>query len=280
MTKPLAGKVAIVTGAGRMRGLGRAIAVALAEQGADLAVTARARALESFPEAEREAGWRGIESVAEEVRELGRRSIALDADVTNAADVAAMVGRTTSELGRIDILVNNAGIALVSGAKNLWEMEDDEWRREIDVNLNGVYLCCKAVAKALIAQDDGGRIVNISSLAGVKAQPQYGGYTPAKFAVNGLTQMLALELARYGVTVNSVCPGSSDTDMMDGTFSRTAERMGLTLEQIKAGVKGFVPLGRQAEPAEIASMVAYLASPAAAYITGQVIAVDGGVAIR
>lgn len=280
MSEPLAGKAAIVTGAGRMRGLGRAIAVALAEQGADVAVTARARAPETFPEPEREAGWLGIESVAEEVRALGRRAVALEADVTNAEDVAPMIGQTVSELGRVDVLVNNAGVALVSGEKNLWEVDDEEWRREIDVNLNGVYLCCKAFAKALIEQDEGGRIINISSLAGVKAQPQYGGYTPAKFAVNGLTQMLALELARYKVTVNSVCPGSTDTDMMDGTFNRTAGRMGLTYEQIKAGVKGFIPLGRQAEQSEVASMVAYLATPAAAYVTGQVICVDGGAAIR
>lgn len=280
MSEALAGKVAIVTGAGRMRGLGRAIAVALAEQGADVAVTARARDPESFPAPEKDAGWRGIESVAEELRVLGRDAIALDADVTRAEDAAGMVDRTRAELGRVDILVNNAGLALVSGAKNLWEVEDDEWRREIDVNLNGVYLCCKAFAKALVEQDEGGRIINISSMAGVKAQPQYGGYTPAKFAVNGLTQMLALELARHQVTVNSVCPGSTDTDMMDGTFNRTAERMGLTYDQIKAGVRGFIPLGRQAERAEVASMIAYLASPAAAYVTGQIITVDGGAAIR
>lgn len=125
MSEPLTGKVAIVTGAGRMRGLGRAIAVALAEHGADVAVTARARAPESFPEPEKEAGWKGAESVAEEVRALGRRAIALEVDVTSGAEVEAMVQRTMSELGRADVLVNNAGIALVSGAKSLWEMEDE-----------------------------------------------------------------------------------------------------------------------------------------------------------
>ena len=263
-----------------MRGIGRAIALRLAENGADLAVSAIARPAETIPDHEREAGWRGADSVAEEVENLGRRALPLDVDVTKLAAVQEMVTRTVNELGQIDILINNAGVALVSGKKNLWETEDEEWLREIDVNLNGVYNFCKAVAKVLVEQGQGGRMINISSLAGRLAQPQYGGYTPAKFAVIGLTQMLALELAPYNVTVNAICPGSTDTDMMDGTFRRTGERMGVPFEMIKQGVKRFVPLGRQAEPAEIASVVAYLASPAASYITGQSISVDGGIGMR
>jgi NAD(P)-dependent dehydrogenase (short-subunit alcohol dehydrogenase family) len=280
MTAPLAGKVAIVTGAGRMRGIGRAIALRLAQDGADVAVTAMPRTPETMPEHEREASWRGAESVAEEIGPTGRRALAVDVDVTEPDAVRGLVSQTIKELGRIDILVNNAGLAIVSGKKNLWEMEDEEWQREIDVNLNGVYHCCKAVAKVLVEQGEGGRIINVSSLAGRVAQPQYGGYTPAKFAVIGLTEMLALELAPYNVTVNAICPGSTDTDMMDGTFRRTGERMGVPFEMIKQGVKRFIPLGRQADPSEIASVVAYLASPAAAYITGQAISVDGGIGMR
>jgi len=280
MTAPLAGKVAIVTGAGRMRGIGRAIALRLAEDGADVAVSTLARTPEEMPDQEREADWQGAQSVAREIEAMRRRALAIDVDVTKPDQVQRMVERTVKELGRIDILVNNAGLAIVSGKKNIWETEDDEWRREIDVNLNGVYNYCKAVAKVLVEQSEGGRIINISSLAGRVAQPQYGGYTPAKFAVIGLTQMLALELAPHYVTVNAICPGSTDTDMMDGTFRRTGERMGVPFEMIKRGVRRFVPLGRQAEPAEIASVVAYLASPAAAYITGQAVSVDGGIGMR
>jgi NAD(P)-dependent dehydrogenase (short-subunit alcohol dehydrogenase family) len=280
MTGPLAGRVAIVTGAGRMRGIGRAIALRLAEDGADVVVTGRSQRPEEFPRHEREVAWRGISSVAREVREFGRRARAKHCNVANPRHVRATVDATLDEMGRIDILVNNAGLALVAGKKNLWEMHDEEWRREIDVNLHGVYNYCKAVAKVLVEQGEGGRIINISSLAGRVAQPQYGGYTPAKFAVIGLTQMLALELAPHRVTVNAICPGSTDTDMMDGTFRRTGERMGVPFEMVKEGVKRFIPLGRQADPAEIASVVAYLASPAAAYITGQAINVDGGITMR
>ena len=277
MKAPLEGKVAMVTGAGRLRGIGRAIALRLAENGADVVVTAVARPAGSMPAHEIDARWKGIESVAKEITALGRRTLALDVDVTRPDEVHRMVERASSELGRIDILVNNAGLALVSGKKNLWEMEDEEWRREIDVNLNGAYHCCKAVARQLVEQGEGGRIINISSLAGRVAQPQYGGYTPAKFAVIGLTQMLALELAPHRVTVNAVCPGLTDTDMMDGTFRRTGERMGIPFAMVKEGVKRFIPLGRQADPSEIASVVAYLASPAAGYVTGQAINVDGGI---
>ena len=259
MTAPLKDKVAIVTGAGRMRGIGRAIALRLAEEGADVVVTAVARPPEAMPEHEQEVGWHGVESVAEEITAFGRRALALDVDVTISEQVRGMVDRTMAELARIDILINNAGLALVSGKKNLWEMDDEEWAREIDVNLNGVYHCCKAVAARLVEQGEGGRIINISSLAGRVGQPQYGGYTPAKFAVIGLTQMLALELAPHNVTVNAVCPGSTDTDMMDGTFRRTGERMGVPFEMVKEGVKRNIPLGRQADPTEIASVVADLA---------------------
>jgi 3-oxoacyl-[acyl-carrier protein] reductase/meso-butanediol dehydrogenase/(S,S)-butanediol dehydrogenase/diacetyl reductase len=276
----LEGKVAIVTGAGRMRGIGRAIALRLAEDGAAVAVTAVRRPPESFPQHEREVGWKGVESLAEEIRAAGGKALALDVDVTKPEQVREMVERTRAEFGRIDILVNNHGLALVSGKKDLWEVEDEEWYREIDVNLHGVFHTCKAVAPVLIDQGEGGRIINISSLAGRVAQPQYGGYTPGKFAVIGLTQMLARELAPHNITVNAICPGSTDTDMMDGTFRRTGERMGIPFEMVKQGVRMFVPLGRQGEPHEIAGVVAYLASKKAAYITGQAINVDGGAVMR
>jgi 3-oxoacyl-[acyl-carrier protein] reductase/meso-butanediol dehydrogenase/(S,S)-butanediol dehydrogenase/diacetyl reductase len=178
MTGSLAGKVAIVTGAGRMRGIGRAIAIRLAQEGAAVAATAVARSRESFPEPEREAGWRGISSVVAEIESAGGKALGLDLDVTKPEDVRAAVEQVRKRFGRIDILVNNAGLAIVSGKKNLWEMEDEEWFREIDVNLHGVYHCCRAVIPVLLDQNEGGSIISMSSLAGREGQAQYGGYTP------------------------------------------------------------------------------------------------------
>jgi NAD(P)-dependent dehydrogenase (short-subunit alcohol dehydrogenase family) len=263
-----------------MRGIGRAIAVRLARDGAGVVATAVARSPEAFPAQEREAGWQGIPSVVAEIEAAGGRALGLDLDVTQPDDVRDAVQRVRKELGRIDILVNNAGLAIVSGKKNLWEMEDEEWFREIDVNLHGVYHCCRAAIPVMLEQNDGGRIINISSLAGREGQAQYGGYTPGKFAVVGLTQMLAKELAPHKITVNAICPGSTDTDMMDGTFGRTVARMGLPQGSIKQMVQTFIPIGRQAEPPEMAGIVAYLASDAASYITGQSILVDGGILMR
>lgn len=271
----LEGKVAVVTGAARQRGIGRAIAVRLAQDGADVAVSGVHRAPEDFPEAERRSGWRGLASVAEEVETLGRRALAVEADITSKADVQALVERTLQAFGRIDILVNNAGAAFC-GDRSLWEIDDEEWYRVIDVNLNGVYLCCKAVAPVMIEAGRGGRIINISSAAGRVGIPFYGAYCASKFGVIGLTQMLALELATHRVTVNAVAPGTTDTDMMDGTFGRMARKMGLEFQQIKQGVSIGVPLGRQATPPEIAGAVAFLASDDASYVTGQTLNVTGG----
>jgi len=263
----LNGKVAIVTGAGRMRGIGRAIALRLADDGAATVVTAVARPAESFPEHEREAGWRGVESVAKEIRDAGGKALALDVDVTKPEQVREMVERTKAEFGRIDILVNNHGLALVSGKKDLWQVDDDEWYREIDVNLHGVYHTCRAVAPVLIEQGEGGRIINMSSLAGRLAQPQYGGYTPAKFAVIGLTQMLARELAPYRVTVNALCPGVFKTEI-NRPILNDPEYLKDFLRQ--------VPLGYLGEPHQLAGAVVFLASEASSYMTGSALVVDGG----
>jgi len=264
-----------------MRGIGRAIALRFAQEGADVVVTAIKRSPQEFPEPERQAGWKGLPSVAEEVATLGRRSLALDIDVTDKAQVEAMVGRTLEELGHIDILVNNAGMATVTGGKLLVELDDQVWYREIDVNLNGVYLCCKAVAKAMIKAGNGGKIINISSVAGKQAYPNYGAYCAAKAGVIAFSRMLALELAPHRINVNVVCPGNTDTDMADGTFRRDAERLGVPFEVLKRDfIQNVIPLARPARPAETAAMVAFLASSDADYITGQAINVDGGLVLH
>ena len=273
----LTGKVFIVTGAARMRGIGRATALHLAQEGADIVVAGRTRSVASLPEHERAAGWNGIETLAEEIRASGRRALAIECDVTNEAQVRSMVEQTVEHLGRIDGVVNNAGVAGGAGASPIMELDLAQWTQTLDVNLTGVFLVCKHVARALKIQGQGGAIVNLSSLAGRFGMAGYGAYCASKFAVIGLTQQLAQELAREHIRVNCICPGSVDTDMMDSTFNRTAERTGHAFEKIKEGVGRSIPLRRQGLPQEQAASIAFLLSADAAYITGQTLNVDGGV---
>ncbi|HXF52048.1 MAG TPA: SDR family NAD(P)-dependent oxidoreductase [Dehalococcoidia bacterium] len=271
----LEGKVAIVTGAGRMRGIGRAIALRLAEDGADVVVTGAPRDPATFPEHERAQGWKGVASVAEEIEALGQRALALDCDVTKREDARNAVAAALGRFGRVDILVNNAGAAFC-GDRPLWEIDQAEWYRVVDVNLNGVYQMCAAVIPAMIEAGRGGRIVNISSTAGRQGIPFYGAYCATKFGVIGLTQMLAQETAAYQITVNCVAPGSVDTDMMDGTFARMAGRYGVAFDAMKQGALRTIPLGRQGRGSDIAAAVAFFASDEASWITGQTLNVNGG----
>ncbi|MEX2245562.1 MAG: 3-oxoacyl-ACP reductase family protein [Dehalococcoidia bacterium] len=271
----LEGKVAIVTGAARHRGIGRAIAVRLAEDGAHVTAVGSPRPPESYPEQERAAGWRGVASVAEEVEALGRRALAIDADITQKAEAERIVDETVAAFGRVDILVNNAGLAYC-GERNLWEIDDDEWYRVVEVNLNAVYLLTSAAMRRMVPDARGGRIVNISSSAGRMGVPQYGAYCATKWGIIGLTQMLAVEAAPHNVTVNCVAPGSVDTDMMDGTFSHMAKRYGTDMAPMKQAVVRTIALGRQGRPIDIAGAVAFFASDDASWITGQTLNVNGG----
>ncbi|MFN0095794.1 MAG: SDR family NAD(P)-dependent oxidoreductase [Dehalococcoidia bacterium] len=272
----LSGKVAIVTGAGRKRGIGRAIALRLAQDGADVVVGASVRDPSTFPEHERAEGWRGIASVAEEIRAMGRRALAIDCDVTVKTQVEEMVARTVAELGSVDILINNAALPSEAGQANIITMADEVWYRTVDVNLNGLYLVTKACAREMVKAGRGGSVVNISSTAGRIGIPDYGAYCATKWGMIGFTQQLALELAPHGIRVNCTCPGSTDTDMMDGTFRRTAEKFGIDPGAPKQGAISRIPLRRQGRPADQAAAVAFLCGDDAAYITGQTLNVDGG----
>lgn len=273
----LEGMVALVTGAARLRGIGRAIAVRLAEDGADVIVTGLDRDPSRLPLHEQEKGWKGVESVAEEIRAMGRKAIGVHCDVTKPDQIAECVARGESELGPITGLVNNAGIASEAAAASILDMSDDLWHHTIDVNLNGVYNMVKAVGQSMRANGKGGAIVNISSLAGRMGFANYGGYCASKFGVVGLTQQLALELAQHNIRVNAICPGSIDSDMLDGTIGRKAEIAGMGLEEFKAQYNlGIIPMKRRGTPAEQAAAAAFLLGPDAGYITGQTLNVDGG----
>lgn len=186
----LKGKVAIVTGGGR--GIGREIAMLYAEEGADVTVTARSRS--------------EIEAVAEEIKALGRRALAIVTDVREESQVNEMVHHTLGEFGKIDILVNNAGGALGTVLCSVWDLSLQQWREVLDTNLTGTFLCCKAVLPQMIKQR-GGIIINVSSAMGQRGRAGFGAYSAAKFGVEGLTQVLAAELAAYNIRVNSLCPG-------------------------------------------------------------------------
>ncbi len=272
----LTGKVALVSGAARYRGLGRAIALRLAQDGADLVVTGRRRSPETLPENEQQMGWTGVASLATEIEAIGRQALAIEADVTAKEQVEQLVEAAKDRFGRIDILVNNAGVPSGAGDAPILDMDDQLWYDTVDVNLNGVYLITKAAGRLMRDKGEGGSIINISSTAGRRGIPDYGAYCATKFGVVGFTQQLATELARHNIRVNCIAPGSHATDMMDGTIGRTAAKYGVSTEQITAGIRSASLMGRQGLPSELAASVSFLAGEDSSFVTGQTLNVDGG----
>lgn len=263
----LSGKVAVVTGAGRMRSIGRPIAVELARAGCDVVLTGTGRPPERYPDDEKAAGWRDVDSVAEEIRALGRRAVAVVSDVRDPAAVDALVASTLAEMGRVDIVVNNAGAARGDDRVPVIEMDVDVWRNVIETNLNGSFLMSRAFGRVLAEQGVGGSIVNISSIGGKMMSARTAAYAASKAGIHALTCAMASEMGRYGVRVNAVCPGIIDTYRMDDVGR------GERWEQM---VSSLIPLGRAGTGEEIANMVVYLCSDQGAWISGQLYTVDGG----
>ena len=245
----LQGKIALVTGASR--GIGRATALTLAGYGADVAVNYSGSAEKAA-------------QVAEEIRSLGCRAVAVQADVSRQADCVRMFQEISETLGTVDILVNNAGITRDNLAVR---MTEEEFEQVINTNLKGAFFCMKLAGAAMMKKRCG-RIINLSSISGVRGNAGQMNYCAAKAGIIGMTKCLAKELAARGVTVNAVAPGYVDTDM-------TA----VLPDKIKEAVLAQIPLKRMGRPEDIAEAVAFLASDRAAYITGQTIQVDGGMGI-
>lgn len=238
--------VAIVTGGAR--GIGRAIALELARAGAKVVVNYAGRADKA-------------EETVQLIREAGSDALAVQADVSQAAEVERVLKTATEAFGKVDILVNNAGI---TRDNLILRMKEADWDAVLDTNLKGMFLCTKAVSKGMLKQRSG-VIINISSVVGLSGNAGQANYAAAKAGVLGFTKSMAKELAPRGIRVNAVAPGYIMTDMTE-----------TLAEEVKNQILGGIPLSRIGNPEEVAQAVLFLASPAASYITGQTLCVDGG----
>jgi 2-deoxy-D-gluconate 3-dehydrogenase len=243
----LSGKIALVTGGGR--GLGRAIALAFAEAGADVAVASRTR-----PQ---------LDEVVKEIRTRNRRGLAIEVDVTDSASVVRMVEATRKEFGRIDVLVNSAGVGWIS---RVADTTDDLWKLIIETNLTGTFYSCRDVVRLMIEQKSGS-IINMASVAGAKGRLGLGAYAASKGGVIALTRVLALENVRHNVRVNAIAPGYFRTDM---------NAPALDDPEMGPKIVGRIPMRRVGRPEEIGPLAVYLASDQASFVTGEVYFISGG----
>lgn len=267
----LNGKIALVTGAGGEHGIGRAIALRLAREGADVAVT-------DLTENGR-GDWRGLPAVAEEIEARGSRSMAVTGSVALSSDVDRIVAAILERFGRIDILVNNAGAPAGPDRVPVVDLEEEVFDLVQAVNVKGTFLMSRAVARHMIGRGGGGKIINMSSVSGKKGNARFAAYCASKFAVIGFTQSLALELAVQRINVNIICPSLIETERVYGMAS-TLRPDGVATDdyrdQMVERSNQMNPLGRIGQPEDVARTAAWLASEEASYLTGQSIVVSGG----
>ena len=253
----LEGRVALVTGGGR--GIGEAIALALAREGADVIVTARTDS--------------EVASVAAQIEALGRRALAVAVDIGSREGAARLVEETERFAPRVDVLVNNAGVGGSQNPNPVAAFDDDFWDLSIAVNLTAPYLLTKAYLPGMV-EGGWGRVINIASIAGKRGALNRSAYSATKHGLIGLTRSAALEVASNGVTVNAICPGPVRTIMFERLLGQMAEREGVSSKDMEARLN---PLGRMLEPDEVAELAVYLASDEAASVTGQSLNIDGGI---
>jgi NAD(P)-dependent dehydrogenase (short-subunit alcohol dehydrogenase family) len=282
------GKVALVTGTSRRKGIGCAIALRLARDGADVVVNDRPIDRSALAPWESDGGWEGLPSVVGEIEKLGRRGLAIEADVSDSAQVTAMVTQAVDRFGRLDFLVNNHKYFDASedhslSRRSIVELPEEVFDSYVSVNLKGTFNTCKAAAAHMIAQGEGGKIVNIDSLAGKRPRAGMGAYSATKAGILRLTEVLALELGRHGINVNAICPGATATWGTSGKSLSDAVKGGLSEDEAVEQVyvrSGQFPqtgaLGRPGRPEDQANAVAFLCSSEADFITGQAINVCGG----
>ncbi len=268
------GKVALITGAGRMRGIGRYAALAFAKEGASVVVTGTGRDPSTFPDDEREVGWRDVDSVAQEINErFGRGAdkigMPLLLDVSDPAQVQDAVDRTVAEFGRVDFLVNNASASRLAAWAAFEDLTLEAWRHVMDVKVTGAFLCTQAVTKELLRQGGGGSIVNVISVEAKISRATDLAYATASGALYTFTKKAGRALAPHGIRVNGISPGTTDTARNDTLY-------GYPRTQDWDDRLETIPLGRAGTPEEMGNFAAWLCSKEAEFIVGQCIEIDGG----
>lgn len=267
-------RVAIVTGCGRERGIGRAIALRLARDGAHIVAGEYGRAMKDYPDA-KFGQMEELESLKAEIQKLGRKCLPVKVDVTDEDEVRNMAEAAWKEFGRIDILCNNAGGGVGGGP--VVQQTLDSWNKTLAMNLTGAFLCSKHVAPKIIQGGRGGRIVNTASIAGKRGGPGMAAYCSAKHGVVGLTRSLALELGQFGITVNAVCPGFVETQLFEGLLQMVSATRSVDRGGAIKYFESQIPLGRMESGDDVANVVAFLASDDGGYMTGQALNICGGV---
>ncbi len=272
----LLGKVALVTGAGRKKGIGYACAVRLAAEGAAVVVADLGAA--AVPEIYGRESGSELKNVAADLAASGVQSLAVEVDVTDLGSVEKMVEAVKETFGRLDILVNNAGTTI--GPAPLVLTDPDAWRKTIEVNLTGAMFCCRAAVPMMMDNTEGGKIINMSSRAAHRGAFWIHAYSASKAGLIGLTRSMAIELAPFKICVNALCPGDIETEFKLWGWEKEATLMGKSVEDVAAEAAKATPLGRIGTPEDVAAAVAFFASPDADYITGEVLDITGGMGSR
>lgn len=268
------GKTAVITGSGREKGLGQAIAIKLASEGANIVVSDIGRSRDKATEDIHIGSTDAMEAVAKDLRKYGVNVTTCVADVRVQADMQALAAHAVAEHGSLDIWVNNAGIGYIMSS--IFDVTEDDWRAVIDVNLTGCFWGLQAAAKVMVAQQAGGRIINIASQAAKSGFPFAQAYCSSKHGLVGLARSASIELGPENITVNNVCPNHVTTRLGDWQNKFTSEALGLTEEEYLQRMRDKIPMRRVGRPEDTANAVAFLCSDEASYITGESLNVSGG----
>lgn len=275
--KRLDGKVAFITGAASRRGMGHAIALRFAEEGAKVVVTDKFAAPKSVWTGDE--GWRGLDEVVEEIEARGGEGLAVVADISNSKEIDDAVKQAVDQFGKIDILVNCGGIRGTVGVPVV-DGDEEEWRRMFNINTVGAFIVSKAIAKEMIKRNEGGKIVHIASAAGRIGAPGSAAYAASKWATIGLVKSLALELAPHKINVNAINPGFFATNLRDDDAETKSKKAGITIEEFRKDeykmLTKMVPLGRMGTMEDITKLILFLVTPESDYMTGQDINITGG----